>query len=397
MGLTYTQFSSADWGRYITSTWMNHYNKILLPWQVAPFYETYYEELAADGSAGVSPMDVIVNRMNAGATLQIHLGPYNAEYEQPNVMPYDMNVVNRDSNPVTHTDTMVMDWHHPMMMDVNPVAFISFNGGNHVAKSTLITTQPDSDNIPQICNGPISAPMGTFHSLINDASDPTASLLATCAVGSGGMIITTIDVENSQVSDDYGTVGKPLLSNLLSHHVGQYPLNFGPAGASNGFDLTINGEPMTWDSQLGQYETLYMKSDAELEFGFTSDATDLDADWELRPVAGTTATNWDGNPLQDGESDHREEDSHTAQFCVLDAQSSTLCKQEARWVVTLFLHTPAGHTRIASIMLETNDALADEFSPLPEFTIIDRLEYRGQIDAHGIKESGGKELSLIHI
>jgi len=394
MGLTYTQFSSADWGRYITSTWMNHYNKILLPWQVAPFYETYYEELAADGSAGVSPMDVIVNRMNAGATLQIHLGPYNAEYEQPNVMPYDMNVVNRDSNPVTHTDTMVMDWHHPMMMDVNPVAFISFNGGNHVAKSTLITTQPDSDNIPQICNGPISAPMGTFHSLINDASDPTASLLATCAVGSGGMIITTIDVENSQVSDDYGTVGKPLLSNLLSHHVGQYPLNFGPAGASNGFDLTINGEPMTWDSQLGQYETLYMKSDAELEFGFTSDATDLDADWELRPVAGTTATNWDGNPLQDGESDHREEDSHTAQFCVLDAQSSTLCKQEARWVVTLFLHTPAGHTRIASIMLETNDALADEFSPLPEFTIIDRLEYRGQIDAHGIKESGGKEWDI---
>ena len=47
------------------------------------------------------------------------------------------------------------------------------------------------------------------------------------------MIITTIDVENSQVSDDYGTVGKPLLSNLLSHHVGQYPLNFGPTGASN--------------------------------------------------------------------------------------------------------------------------------------------------------------------
>ena len=84
-------------------------------------------------------------------------------------MPYDMNVAT-EFNPVTHTDTMVMDWHHPMMMDVNPVAFISFNSGAHVAKSTLITTQPDSDNIPQICNGPISAPMGTFHSLINDAS-----------------------------------------------------------------------------------------------------------------------------------------------------------------------------------------------------------------------------------
>ena len=76
MGMTYTQFSSADWDRYITPTWMNHYSKILLPWQVAPFYETYYEELAADGSGGVSPMDVIINRMRAGATLQVHLGPY---------------------------------------------------------------------------------------------------------------------------------------------------------------------------------------------------------------------------------------------------------------------------------------------------------------------------------
>ena len=148
-------------------------------------------------------MDVIINRMRAGATLQVHLGPYNAEYEQPNVMPYDMNVVNRDSDRVTHPDTVVMDWHHPLLQDVNPVAFISFNGGDHVAKSTLITTQPDSDNIPQICGGHISAPLGTFHSLINDASDPTASLLATCAVENGGMIITTIDVENSQVSDDY--------------------------------------------------------------------------------------------------------------------------------------------------------------------------------------------------
>ena len=42
---------------------------------------------------------------------------------------------------------------------------------------------------------------------------------------------------------------------------------------------------------------------------------------------------------------------------------------------------------MANIMLETNDALADEFSPMPSFSIIDRLEYRGQIDAHGVKNS----------
>jgi hypothetical protein len=157
-------------------------------------------------------------------------------------------------------------------------------------------------------------------------------------------------------------------------------LDFGPA--SDGFDLVINGEIMAWNSLQGKYDTLYMKSDAELEFSFTSDLTGLDADWELRPAAGTTATNWDGNPLQDGESDHRGDDTHTAQFCVLDAQSSTLCKQEAEWQVTLYLHDAEGHTRIANIMLETNDALADEFSPMPSYSIIDRLEYRGQIDLH---------------
>ena len=392
MGMTYTQYSSADWDRYITPTWMNHYDKILLPWQVAPFYETYYSMLAASSNGGLSPMDVIKNRMSAGATLEIHLGPYNAQYNQPNTMPYDINVVNRDSDRVTHTDTRVMDWHHPLLNDVNPVAFISFNGGNHVAKSTLISTQTGSLNIPQVCGGSISQPIGTFHNLIADSSDSTASLLATCSVGQGGMILTTIDVENSQVSDDYGTVGKPLLSNLLAHQVTPYPLDFGPA--SDGFDLTINGEAMTWNSLQGHYDTLYMKSDAELEFGFTSDVPGLDADWELRPAAGTTATNWDGNPLQDGEHDHREDDTHIAEFCVLDAQSTTLCKQEASWIVTLYLHDAEGHTRIANIILETNDALADEFSPMPSFSIKDQLTYRGQVDYQGEKESSGQNWSI---
>jgi hypothetical protein len=199
------------------------------------------------------------------------------------------------------------------------------------------------------------------------------------------MIVTTMDVENPSVSDEFGTTGKPLLSNLLAHQVTPYPLDFGPA--SDGFDLVINGDAMAWNSLQSRYDTLYMKSDAELEFSFTSDLAGLDADWELRPAEGTTATNWDGNPLQDGESDHEEDDTHTAQFCVLDAQSSTLCKQEAQWWVTLYLHDSDGHTRMANIMLETNDALADEFSPMPSFSIIDRLEYRGQIDAHGVKNS----------
>jgi hypothetical protein len=391
MGMTYTQFYVEDWDRYITSTWMNHYNKILLPWQTTVNVEAgnYYTELNAEGgSDGLSPMAVIKNRMQAGATLEMHLGPYSNIFQDPlSNLPYNINVANRnvEGNFVSHSDTNVVDWHHPLLTDVNPVAFISFNGGHHVAESTLITTQTDTLNIPQVCGGPISAPIGTFHSIINDASDSTASLLATCTIGQGGMIVTTMDVENPSVSDEFGTTGKPLLSNLLAHQVTPYPLDFGPA--SDGFDLVINGEAMNWNSLQGRYDTLYMKSDADLEFSFTSDLSGLDADWELRPAEGTTATNWDGNPLQDGEMDHREEDTHTAQFCVLDAQSSTLCKQEAQWWVTLYLHDEDGHTRMANIMLETNDALADEFSPMPSFSIIDRLEYRGQIDAHGVKNS----------
>ena len=206
------------------------------------------------------------------------------------------------------------------------------------------------------------------------------------------MIITTMDVENPSVSEEFGTIGKPLLSNLLAHQVTPYPLDFGPA--SDGFDLLINGEAMAWNSFQGHYDPLYMKSDAELEFSFTSDLSGLDADWELRPAEGTTATNWDGYVLNDGDSDHREEDTHSAEFCVLDAQSSTGCKQEARWWVTLYLHDAEGHTRMANIMLETNDALADEFNPLPSFSIIDRLEYRGQIEDHGVKESSGQNWSV---
>ncbi len=391
MGMTYTQFYVDDWDHYVTSTWMNHYNKILLPWQTTTNVEAgnYYTELNAEGgSDGLSPMAVIKNRMQAGATLEMHLGPFSTVFEDPlSNLPYNIDIADRnvEGNFVTHSDTSVVDWHHPLLADVNPVAFISFNGGHHVAESTLITTQTGTLNIPQVCGGTIGAPIGTFHSLINEASDSTASLLATCSIGQGGMIVTTMDVENPSVSEQYGTTGKPLLSNLLAHQVTPYPLDFGPA--SDGFDLTINGDTMIWNSLQGRYDTLYMKSDAALEFSFTSDVSGLDADWEIRPIEGTTATNWDGYVLNDGDSDHREEDTHTADFCVLDAQSSTGCKQEASWWVTLYLHDAEGHTRMANIMLETNDALADEFNPLPSFSILDRLEYRGQIESHGLKNS----------
>jgi hypothetical protein len=393
MGMTYTQYRVDDWDRYVTPLWMNHYDKILLPWQTENNVVNgfYYDQLSTTrASDGLSPMDVITARMSAGATLEMHLGPYRTAY-QGGKLPYDMDVLNRDAagNRVTHTDTQVLDWHHPLLADISPVAFISFNGGNHVAKATLDTSQVENTQIPTVCGGRISAPLGTFHGLIVDANDPTQALLATCGRGQGGMIVSTIDVENPSVSDAFGTAGKPLLSNLLAFKVTPYPNGFGPAG--DGFDLTINGEPMVWDSLQQSYGTLYMKSNADIAFDFTSAVEGLDADWELRPMAGTSTTNWDGNPLQDGESDHREDDAHTASFCVLDAQSDTGCRQESGWVVTLYLHDAEGHTRIAIIHLETNDAFADEFTPIPSASIIDRLEYRGQIENHGTNTVSGTD------
>ena len=401
MGMTYTQFYVEDWERYITSTWMNHYDKILLPWQTTVNVEAggYYTELnTASGSDGLSAMDVIVNRMKAGATLEMHLGPYKNTYDDPlSGLPYGITVVNRNTagSFVTHDDTRVNDWYHQTMADVNPVAFISFNGGNHVAQSTLVTTQSNTLNIPTVCGGSIADPIGTFHNIIRMESDVTASMLATCSVGSGGMILTTIDVENPSVSEAYGTTGKPLLSNLLAHHVTPYPSDFGQAGT--GFDITINDDAQVWDSTAQEYPIRYMKSNADLEFGFTTNAVGLDADWEIRSVAGTTATNWDGNPLQDGQFDHRSDDTHTATFCVLDAQSDSGCKQGAQWVVTLFLHNSDGHTRVAHITLETNDNKADEFNPMPEYSIIDRLEYRGQIEPNGLRNTSDGKSWPIHL
>ena len=394
MGMTYTQFRVDDWETYVTTEWMEHYNKILLPWQTENNVENglYYDQLSATRSTDqLSAMDIILNRMQSGATVQMHLGPYRTAY-QGDKLPYGMDVLDRNTegNYVTHDAVQVVDWHHPLMESVSEVAFIAFNGGHHVASAALDTSQVENTQIPQVCGGRIGAPLGTFHSLIQDVNDPSQSLLSTCNRGSGGLIITTIDVENPSVSDAYGSTTKPLLSNLLAYQVTPYPSGFGPAGS--GFDMLINGETPVWDSLTQSYGTVYMKSSAEMDFDFTSTVEGLDADWELAPAPGATATNWDGNPLQAGETDHREDDAHSATFCVLDAQTG--CRQDAEWVVTLYLHTEEGHTRSAKISLVTNDALADEFNPIPEATIIDRLEYRGQIDPHGTKTVADKEWDI---
>ena len=406
LGMTYTQFNVNDWETYVTSGWMGHYNKILMPWQTETSADTggYYSALDSQRTDGTSAIGVILARMQAGATLQMHLSPsyssgtYECDQQSCDFLPYDLKIINRDTagNFITHDNTQVVDWYHPLLDGINPAMFISFNGGNHVAAASMSNTQAENAQLPSMCgagtNGWMTAPYGTFNSIIQDENDPSQTLLATCAIGSGGMIISTIDAEFVSESD------KPLLKNMLSHQVTPYPDDFGPA--TYGFELLINGQARPWDTLTNRYSTMYMKSNGELDFSFSTDAlAALDADWELRSASGTTATNWDGNPLSDGAFDHRADDSHSATFCVLDAQSSTGCKQDAAWVVTLFLHDDEGHTRVARINLVTNDTRADEYNPVPSSSIIDRLDYRDQLEYYGTYNSSGKEwdVYLLHL
>ena len=46
------------------------------------------------------------------------------------------------------------------------------------------------------------------------------------------------------------------------------------------------------------------------------------------------------------------------------------CRIGAEWILTLYLHDEAGHTRITYIRLITNDTLADDFYPISAATIV---------------------------
>ena len=84
------------------------------------------------------------------------------------------------------------------------------------------------------------------------------------------MIVTTIDVES--VSDRADSSTFPLLGNMINYHVSPYPDGFGTLG--NGLDLTINGEIPSYDPSTGGYSFHYMKSNAEVTFGYQTTSTE---------------------------------------------------------------------------------------------------------------------------
>ena len=193
-------------------------------------------------NADLTGIEVIETFMSNGGTVQIHLGPYRDYYQDTTdteriSVPFDLDIAMRNRVNLTidqrikSENLSFNDPFHPIMKNLDTSAFSVINAGSHVALSGLDTAQVGDDNMPKVCmdasvgaseNGYISGG-GTFHSLIGDNDNIDQSVLAVCSVGDGGIIVTTIDVENPTVSTPYGQNNTfSLLSNMLAYQLSPY-------------------------------------------------------------------------------------------------------------------------------------------------------------------------------
>ena len=399
MGKTYTQLRLENWDTYGTPDWVEHFDKVLLPWQTDynVYYGEYYEALAETReSDGLSLTETLEDYMTGGGTVQMHLGPYRNEY-QPNRLPFGMDIAMRNQvnftvdNRIHYSNLSIIDRYHPILSNVDPVAFSGVHGGSYVALAGLDTAQVQSTQIPQVCGGRISDPIGTFHTLISDSVYDSQSLLSICNRGAGGLIVTTIDVENPSVSEEFGGSSIPLLSNMLSYHLTPYPSDFGIAGES--FDLTINGEAPSIDTVTGAYATMYIKSNSDLDFSYVTSVEGVFADWTLESGNNDSVTGWDGSIIDAGEYSHTQQLSPSiptlGSFCVGDTTSNTGCRIGAEWMLILYLHDDEGHTRITYIRMVTDDTLADEFRPIASASMIENTVTDTYVTLDGTKTVAG--------
>ena len=412
MNKTYTQLEVEDWNVYGMEDWLEHYSKVLLPWQTdySVEYGDYYELLGTPNpdNADITLTETLIEFMREGGTLQVHLGPYYSDYDDiqnpnsPDRLPFGMNVVMRDH----HNDTVdhrvlsenvsLIDPYHPLMSGIDPSSLSGINGGTHVALSALDLNQVKSENIPQVCSdgapggtegGKISDG-GTFHTIIRDSENPSQALLSTCNVEQGGMIITTIDVENPAVSQPFGDPNFAMLSNLLDFHLTPYPDGFEIAG--EGFELTIDGAVQSIDVLTGAYARKAIKSSAELQFGFETDVPGIHADWLIESADGEAVTGWDGQPL--GSENNHVHSSNSSQpataiFCVPDENAELGCKIDAEWRIWLFLHDSYGNTRITNISVYTNDINADSTPPEAHIEIVEDSSFTDFVEFVGYQQT----------
>ena len=410
MNKTYTQFELEDWNFYGKGDWLEHYSKVLLPWQTDynVEYGDYYQILGQENpeNADLTLTETFVEFMRDGGTLQVHLGPYRSDYlSQPNEderLPFGIDIVMRDH----HNDTVdhriksqnvsIVDYFHPIMSGINPSALAAINGETHVALSGLDTSQVNSYNIPQVCSdapqggteGGRISDGGTFHTIISDQDNPSQSLLSTCNFELGGLIVTTIDVENPAVSKPYGDSNFPMLSNLLDFHLSPYPDGFEIAG--EGFELTIDGEVQSMDVLTGAYARKAIKSNSTLEFGFQTAASGIHADWTIESADGEPVTGWDGQALGEENWHLHQQDSSgsvSGTFCVPDENAELGCKIDAEWRIWLFLHDSNGNTRITNISIYTNDVNADSTPPVANIAVIEDSTFLEFVEEAGIQQT----------
>ncbi len=369
LGMTYTQFAINDWNTYLDSSWMSHYDKILMPWQddsdskpSSDGGKGYYEKLGTTASKGI-----LQDFTNAGGTLQIHLQPKTNYYEyssstSKSLLPFNMDIQPRASPDkyVTYNNMEFANPYHPMIRSLNQTNFAGWTDEGIVATSVLNTKSVSATSMPSVCGGYMEMG-GYFQRIIRSEADPADTVLATCSYNSGGVIVSTMDVE--AVSNRAGNASNfTLLGNMLQHKVTPYPAGFGIL--NSGSDITINGDVPELDSATGGYKYHYMKSNATINFGYNSQTSaDLNTDWVM-----SGPTNWLGNTDADGE-DETSETNPTVTFCKEDSNSPTGCNQGASWNVKLYLQDDAGHTRTLSLTLKTDDTRADEFQPLANFEI----------------------------
>jgi len=399
LGMTYTQFAINDWDTYFEAGWFTHYDKIILPWQTdiaakdEPIGNGYYEKLDSGNRK-----NTLENFMFAGGTIQAHLGPQGTQVygeETSRRLPLDLYIQEKDTgdDTITYSETNFADPYHPLMDNVNLAAFQGFDSSATVALAVLKTNQQSVTTIPAVCGGDSESKKdGTLQRIIRQGGTPADqknTILGVCSYQSGGIIVSTIDVATH--SDRANSSTLPLLGNMLSYQVTPYPTGFGVLG--NGLDLQINGITPDNNPSTGGYTDHFIKSNADLTFSFVTDTTEsLETDWIIE---GPSA--WDGATMASG-TDHITDTSPMTTLCKFDAtQGGTGCAQGVEWVITLILHDAAGHSRVITVTVETDDIRADSFLPVADAVIDMRETYAEQIEFIGTNTILGNEWDVHRI
>jgi len=398
LGKSYTSFEINDWDEYFKNNWFTHYDKIVLPWQdtnsAKDDGDAYYKRLYEDDDQSVNRKQILTTFMQSGGTIQAHLAPHGTQIygtsssSLSSRLPLGIDIQDRKSldKQIVYSQVEFYDAYHPLLKNVNGSDnFAIFQGfgeggedGRVLATSVLNTGSEGTGIVPNVCTGNLGN--AEFQPIIRDENNPEDVLLGICSYGQGGMIISTLDV--GKHSEDANSTDLPLLKNMLLHQVNDYPNPF--SKQREGTDILVNGQVPIAALGTG-YNVVYMKSNALLSFDYNSDASvALDADWVIEGP-----TKWDGSSLASGDSNHTGQDSPDATFCK-SIGTQNACKQDVQWTITLWLHDLEGHSRQLSVVVETDDANADEFDPVANAIVEIRSEYEDNLNLIGTTGSNNQ-------